>query len=61
MIREVVQCEECGVGGLDPVEDVCGDWIGTEDNGYKCPDKLCRACRGDDDLTEEEEWAHADT
>ena len=41
MIREVVQCEECGVGGLDPVEDVCGDWIGTEVSGVvsarRCP------------------------
>lgn len=46
MIREVVQCEECGVGGLDPADDICGDWIGTSDNGYRCPDILCRDCRG---------------
>lgn len=46
-IREVVQCEECGAGGLDPVEDVCGVWIGSEPgNGHKCPDVLCRECRG---------------
>ena len=23
--REVVQCDDCGVGGLDPEDDVCGD------------------------------------
>ena len=46
VIREVVQCAECGVGGLDPVEDVCGDWIGKPGNGYRCPDILCRDCRG---------------
>ena len=45
-IREVVQCDECGAGGLDPVEDICGDWLGTSDNGYRCPDILCRDCRG---------------
>jgi len=46
MIREVVQCDECGAGGLDPVEDVCGDWIGIPGNGYRCQDVLCRDCRG---------------
>jgi hypothetical protein len=38
-------CEECGVDGLDPVKDVCGDWIGTQDNGYECQDLICPGCR----------------
>ena len=45
-ISEVVQCEECGAAGLDPVDDVCGDWIGIPGKGYRCPDILCRDCRG---------------
>jgi len=44
-IREIVQCDECGAGGLDPVDDICGDWIGPMANGYSCPDILCRDCR----------------
>ena len=45
VLSEVVQCEECGTGGLDPVVNVCGEWIGTPDNGYRCPDVLCDNCR----------------
>jgi len=52
-ISEVVQCEECGVEASDPVENVCGEWLGTivvgdygtQDGRYECPDILCRDCR----------------
>mgnify|MGYP005825333443 CR=1 FL=1 len=40
-----IECEECGVGGLDPVKDACGDWIGIPGYGYKCPDIICPECR----------------
>ena len=54
MVSTLVECDECGVGGLDPVKDVCGDWLGTSDNGYRCPDVLCPACRDYDTVEDEE-------
>jgi len=45
MITELVECDECfKMGPADEIE-ICGDWLGTPDNGYECPDRLCLDCR----------------
>jgi len=46
--RIVVACDECGRPGLDPNEDICGEWVGTSGNGYPCPDIICPDCRVED-------------
>lgn len=48
MIKEMAECEECGkMGPADEIE-LCGDWFGSPDNGYPCPDYLCKECRTGD-------------
>ena len=54
MVSTLVECDECGVGGLDSVKDACGDWLGTPDNGYRCPDVICSVCK-DYDVDEDED------
>jgi len=45
MLQEDLVCDECGRSGQDPVADLCGDWLGTPENGYPCPDIICLECR----------------
>ena len=45
MLRNVVECDECGLVGFEAEIKVCGDWLGTPEAGYVCPDLLCRECR----------------
>tara|TARA_Y100000310_G_C20252507_1_gene609766 strand:+ start:428 stop:592 length:165 start_codon:yes stop_codon:yes gene_type:complete len=49
MLKEEVICDECGKPGQDPIEDKCGDWLGTPENGYACPDIICLGCRLEDE------------
>ena len=49
MLKEEVFCDECGKPGQDPVDDMCGDWLGTPDNGYACSDIICLGCRLEDE------------
>jgi len=45
MITDLVECDDCfKMGPADEVL-ICGDWIGGPDNGYPCPDYLCKECR----------------
>lgn len=56
MHQAIVECDECGMPGLDPDEDMCGEWIGTPQQGgigYACPDIICPDCRGDEDSNAE--------
>ena len=55
-LQELVQCDECGREGSREDIKICGDWLGTETNGYSCPDILCYECRTGDiaDDTEED-------
>ena len=43
------ECDECGMQGLDPEEDMCGQWIGTPENGFPCPDIICPDCVEEDE------------
>ena len=43
--KEVVACEECGREGPKDEIGVCGDWIGTPEDGYACSDIICPDCR----------------
>ena len=45
ILKEVVACGECGSPGQDPIQDLCGEWLGTPENGYACPDIICLDCR----------------
>lgn len=58
MLKEVVECEECGKKGPKDEIGTCGDWIGTPENGYACPDILCPDCRtgNKDDDTEQKPY-----
>jgi len=49
MLQEVVTCEDCGREGPKDEIGVCGDWIGTPENGYACPDIICPDCRSFDE------------
>ena len=49
MWKSVVECDECGVPGLDPIEDMCGEWLGTPENGFACLDIICLDCRSLDE------------
>ena len=44
-IRNVVECDECGLVGFEDETEVCGEFLGTPEVGYVCPDLLCRECR----------------
>ena len=47
-LQEIVTCEECGeTGPLDEI-GTCGEWLGTPDKGYACPDIICFGCRNDE-------------
>ena len=35
------RCEKCGLGGSIESFKPCGDWIGTDEVGYPCPDVVC--------------------
>lgn len=52
MLQQELVCDECGRPGQDPVADICGDWLGTPENGYPCPDIICLECR----IEEEGGW-----
>ena len=58
MLKEVVECEECGKKGPKDEIGTCGDWVGTPENGYACPDILCPDCRtgNKDDDTEQKPY-----
>jgi len=49
MLQEVVQCEECSKEGSKDEIGICGDWLGTPENGYACPDIICPDCRMKDE------------
>lgn len=55
MLKEVVFCDECGKPGQDPIEDMCGEWLGTPENGYACPDIICEDCLVKEEGLEDED------
>ena len=55
-IRKVVECDQCGLAGSEDEIMVCGDWLGTPEVGYACPDLLCRECRTGEYAEQEFDW-----
>ena len=53
-LREV-DCDECGNSGQDPIQDLCGEWLGTPENGYICSDIICLNCRMEEMMSRMEE------
>ena len=50
MLKDVVECEDCGRVGSKEEIGVCGFWIGTPEKGYACPDIMCKGhCIGEED------------
>jgi len=42
---ELVECDECGIGGTGEDIGVCGEELGVPGVSYVCQDIICPDCR----------------